>query len=509
MAGRVALLLAVASALGAAELVFTEATTSPLYEQALARLRSGAHVEATTLARLAVAARSEDTFFWPELTLAFLRRTGRGLVESCDEAAGRLTRVAAALVAELRKNELKTEIRKQYLVHQQAEQADEDVVQFHEYAAAAGEAASQVAMGEMHLFGTHGVAVSFERALEWFESAARQGDPRGRALQGFMLEKGFGVPSPSPSEALSLYRAAAEAGDAFALSRLGFAHLHGRLGLPANAQQAEAHLNMATKAGGAQAWVGLGLLARGDDKKAIKFFAVAAQKGSTTASLELAQLLLKDASQCPTALLHLQHVVDWSNPVLQLLDRASRLVRARNVSAALALYEQLAWAGNEEAQANAAYLFHRHPLVRDMDKALRYYQLSAEQGNAHSHLMLGDYHYAANNLNLSHTAYRRASDLHHYEAMFNLGYMYQFGEGTPKDAHLAKRYYDLALATNPAAFYAVMLALLYLHVTTFSVPQLVVAQMGILFAWWSDTVVMALLVVILSALLVVRVVGGG
>ncbi len=43
--------------------------------------------------------------------------------------------------------------------------------------------------------------------------------------------------------------------------------------------------------------------------------------------------------------------------------------------------------------------------------------------------------------------------------MFNLGYMYEHGLGLPKDLHLAKRHYDQALDTEPAAALPVTLAL--------------------------------------------------
>ncbi len=34
----------------------------------------------------------------------------------------------------------------------------------------------------------------------------------------------------------------------------------------------------------------------------------------------------------------------------------------------------------------------------------------------------------------------------HTQAMFNMGYMHEYGYGVPMDLHLAKRYYDEALA---------------------------------------------------------------
>lgn len=45
------------------------------------------------------------------------------------------------------------------------------------------------------------------------------------------------------------------------------------------------------------------------------------------------------------------------------------------------------------------------------------------------------------------------------QAMFNLGYMHEHGQGLPYDLHLAKRYYDEALEHDSAAKLPVTLAL--------------------------------------------------
>lgn len=45
------------------------------------------------------------------------------------------------------------------------------------------------------------------------------------------------------------------------------------------------------------------------------------------------------------------------------------------------------------------------------------------------------------------------------QAIFNLGYMHEHGQGLPFDLHLAKRYYDQALEIDSAAKLPVTLAL--------------------------------------------------
>lgn len=50
------------------------------------------------------------------------------------------------------------------------------------------------------------------------------------------------------------------------------------------------------------------------------------------------------------------------------------------------------------------------------------------------------------------------------QAMFNLGYMHEHGQGLPFDLHLAKRYYDQALELDSSAKLPVTLALMSLWI---------------------------------------------
>jgi TPR repeat protein len=61
--------------------------------------------------------------------------------------------------------------------------------------------------------------------------------------------------------------------------------------------------------------------------------------------------------------------------------------------------------------------------------------------------------------NVSAAVYLRATQRRSAQAMFNLGAMHEHGLGLPKDLHLAKRYYDMALSTDPKAYVPVKLAL--------------------------------------------------
>jgi TPR repeat protein len=89
-------------------------------------------------------------------------------------------------------------------------------------------------------------------------------------------------------------------------------------------------------------------------------------------------------------------------------------------------------------------------------RALAMLGLSASQGNADALTMLGDFHYygsaslAADPSRAAHY-YQRAADLHHTQAIFNLGVMHEVGDGVAQDFHLAKRFYDLAAEVDAKA----------------------------------------------------------
>lgn len=89
-------------------------------------------------------------------------------------------------------------------------------------------------------------------------------------------------------------------------------------------------------------------------------------------------------------------------------------------------------------------------------RALAMLGLSASQGNADALVMLGDFHYygsaaLAASPAMSATFYQRAADLHHTQAIFNLGVMHEVGDGVAQDFHLAKRFYDLAASVDKNA----------------------------------------------------------
>ncbi|KAL5076881.1 hypothetical protein RYX36_015865 [Vicia faba] len=118
-----------------------------------------------------------------------------------------------------------------------------------------------------------------------------------------------------------------------------------------------------------------------------------------------------------------------------------------DVGKAYMLYSRMAEMGYEVAQSNAAWI---------LDKYGERSMCMGESG-LYTDGTVRDYDRAAE-------AYMHAKSQSNAQAMFNLGYMHEHGQGLPLDLHLAKRYYDEALVHDPAAKFPVTLALTSLWV---------------------------------------------
>ncbi|VEU23951.1 DEKNAAC105203 [Brettanomyces naardenensis] len=178
-------------------------------------------------------------------------------------------------------------------------------------------------------------------------------------------------------------------------------------------------------------------------------------------------------------------------PAVSDLRWAFSRVAKGDASSAILAYAMAAEAGYETAQGTVGYLLYpptgyleqppRVPLSR-FRAALNFYRGSARQGNIDSMVYLGDLYWSGlPNTTVADTnttfiispdpekavgVYREASNRRSHQASFNLGRAYETGQGVPRDLHLAKRYYDKALAIKPDAYIPVELALLRLKIKT-------------------------------------------
>lgn len=148
--------------------------------------------------------------------------------------------------------------------------------------------------------------------------------------------------------------------------------------------------------------------------------------------------------------------------------------------------------GSELGQSNAAWMLtqgYGYKGEAAAQLAIKLYERAARQGNHDALLQIGDSYYYGRGMprDWSHAAqvYADASRHRIAQASYNLGFMHEYGAGLPQDLHLAKRYYDKAMAAQPDTFVPVFLALcgLWLHSWWLSVKPYMPDSLSFLKQW--------------------------
>ncbi len=123
-----------------------------------------------------------------------------------------------------------------------AEQSFEKAVQWYEKAAKKGHAVSQFYLSAMYTDGT-GVKKDLDKTFEWTKKAAEQGLAEAEYNLGYMFETGEGV-KQNYQEALKWYEKAAEQGLPIAVYSIGDLYISGN-GVPVNKEKSYAYVTVA------------------------------------------------------------------------------------------------------------------------------------------------------------------------------------------------------------------------------------------------------------------------
>ena len=220
-----------------------------------------------------------------------------------------------------------------------------------------------------------------------------------------------------------------------------------------------------------------GLHTEVDMNQAKSLFAAAANAGNLLGAYNMAVLKLQEGDgdftgkECKAAVSYLKTVAErgWST-----LAEAADDFSYGDYSWALMNYLKLAESGSEIAQSNAAFML-SEGLGYDGKyagkMAITLFRRAADQGNNLALVQLGDcYWYGRGTTPDKEQAgsiYAEAAQRKVPQALFNMGFLHQFGIGVPKDHFLAKRYYDDLANGIPDARLAANLALVSLHIYRF------------------------------------------
>ena len=128
-----------------------------------------------------------------------------------------------------------------------------------------------------------------------------------------------------------------------------------------------------------------------------------------------------------------------------------------NSEVALWYYTLAAEQGFEQSQISAASLLYQIPYkyeelpVTPKERktlAASYYTRAFKQDNLDAGVIGGDVYFHLGEYEKAFALYQAASGRQSLQALWNMGYMYENGLGTPKDYHLAKRFYDEVYFVN-------------------------------------------------------------
>jgi SEL1 protein len=316
-------------------------------------------------------------------------------------------------------------------------------------------------IGRMFLRG-EGMEQSFEKAATWFQRGIADGDSLCQHHMGLMYRDGLGVPKDSV-RAAAYFKAAAEQD------------------LPAS-----------------QSSLGALFLDQGDVETAGRYFELSARNGFTEAFYYLAEMTnngIGRGKNCGIATAYYKIVAEKAEVLHSSFAQANAAYANGDLETALIYSMMAAEQGYESAQANVAYILDEQTsalssalsaalpsrpqeqqtsspqsILHNAALALVYWTRSAKQNNIDSLLKMGD-HYLLGygtpaDTDKASTCYHTAAEAHHSaQALWNLGWMHENGVGpVSQDFHMAKRYYDLALAMNSEAYLPVKLALIKLRI---------------------------------------------
>ncbi|KIP02284.1 hypothetical protein PHLGIDRAFT_79348 [Phlebiopsis gigantea 11061_1 CR5-6] len=320
-------------------------------------------------------------------------------------------------------------------------------------------------LGRMFLRG-EGVKQDAAMAKMWFERGAEYGEKESHNGLGIIWRDGLVDGKKDLKKALTYFTAAAAQDHAEAQVHLGKHHF-----MRNELKQASVYFEAAVRSGSPfEAYYYLA-----DIQSSI------ARNPATPAEIA--------GSSCAIAVSFNKLVAErglWNDNLLEEAEIAWNSGTDRGKELAMLKWWVAAERGFETAQNNLAFVLDQDKSILRFTRfapqspsndtarlALTQWARSAAQRNIDALVKLGDYYYhglgvadepKTTRYEKAARYYQSAADTHMSAlAMWNLGWMYENGIGMPRDFHLAKRHYDLALETNTEAYVPVMLSLIKLH----------------------------------------------
>ncbi len=303
-----------------------------------------------------------------------------------------------------------------------------DALSLYEKAAELGDVHSQIWAGNFYDRGL-GVEPDYAKALRWFEMAAKQNSDIALNNIGAMYENGKGV-DKNVDKAIEYYLLSSGVGNSYASKNLASIYHFGN-GVSQNYEVAVEYYNLALDQGSEDAVLhnNLGVLYMDglgtpkDYDKAERLLTFAVQKGHEKAK-ENIQILLN--------------------------SRADALRVEKRYLEAFSLYKKSAEQGDPHSQLWVGNFYDRGLGVEiDYAKALYWFEMAAKQNNNTAINNIGVMYEngkgVEKNIYKAIDYYLLASNAGNSYASVNLAQIYDLGKGVPQNYKLALKYYTLAI----------------------------------------------------------------
>lgn len=283
---------------------------------------------------------------------------------------------------------------------------------------------AMLALGDLYGRGWHGVKINREKAYYWYSYAASLGSYEAEYRKAWSLVRGKS--RHRAEQGLATLTAAAEQGNAEALSDLGDLYAEGRL-VRKDLKLSRAYYLSAVEQGSSEAAFKLGMLSEAGEgvprnrEEAARWFMIAGERDYAPAQLLLGNLY-RDG---------------WGVE--------------KNYQQAAFWYTKAADQGIASAESELGDLYHSGSgVTRNLQEAARHYQLAAEHpGQPYAQLMLSILYQEGRGVSAdmvkSMQWYKAASKQSGFlMAEFRVGRRYATGFGLPKDLKEAHRWYSFA-----------------------------------------------------------------
>eukprot|EP00759_Apiculatamorpha_spiralis_P003394 PhF_6_TR11590/c0_g1_i4/m.18761/K14026/SEL1, SEL1L; SEL1 protein len=443
------------------------------------------------------AAKSRDSY--ATLALGYRHEYGVGLEDSCMKSIEYYSRASKQVLVEHTKRVPKASIPQKKLSTLLTTSSDStpesELVAYYRHSAENGMTDSMMTLGYAYLYGQLGVQQNGVKAVKYFTQALNKNHFAAHGALGQLYLNGIDVVDGAVEANKTLAKEHFVNGtakhDAVSYNGLGYFALH--YDKPRDAQYARTAFEKAAKLNNPEGMYNLAtLLMEGDENiasevdKGMEYLVKAANMKQLFAVHKLGVLQAQGSVKqgtCETAKELFKMVLASSEATL-LFEKAFAAYTSKDIVGSILYYLILSEMGFEIAQSNAAYLLNHvvhteelevlFPQNTTLNKHIvlrAVLEREVKQGSVPALVALGNVYYygygVEASLERARSFYKQAHEKRSAEGAFNSGYMHQHGIGVPKDPHLAKRYYDLAVEYDGYAYVPVTLALGSLYLQLF------------------------------------------